>query len=94
MKFALGMDPSKPGTLPVAVDAGGEFLSYTYTPSVQAVAAGIQFRVEFSQDMSEFSWSWEIVNQGVIGIGGVPVTATVPKPISGKGFMRLTVTAP
>ena len=94
MKFALGMDPSKPGTLPVAVDAGGEFLSYTYTPSVQAVAAGIQFRVEFSQDMSEFSWSWEIVNQGVIGSGGVPVTATVPKPVSGKGFMRLTVTSP
>lgn len=94
MKFALGMDPTQPGTLPVTVDAGGEFLSYTYTPSVEAVAAGIQFRVEFSHDLSEFSWSWEIVNQGVIGSGGIPVTATAPKPESGEGFMRLTVTTP
>lgn len=94
MKFALGMDPTQPGTLPITVDAGGEFLSYTYTPSVEAVATGIQFRVEFSNDLSEFSWSWEIVNQGVIGSGGIPVTATAPKPESGEGFMRLTVTTP
>ncbi|MEK7954162.1 RCC1 domain-containing protein [Luteolibacter soli] len=94
VKFALGMDPSKPGVLPVTFDGDGEVLSYTYTPSVQAVAAGIQFRVEFSIDLSEFSWSWEIVNQGEIGSGGVPVTATVAKPEMGKGYLRLRVMEP
>lgn len=94
MKFALGMDPTKPGVLPVTFDGAGEFLSYTYTPSAAAVAAGIQFQVQFSHDMSEHSWSWEIVNQGIIGAGGAPVTATAPKPEAGGGFLRLTVTAP
>ena len=100
MKFALGMDPDVPGTLPITsaeVPGGGEIgpqLTLTYTPSAEAVAAGVIFQVEFSTSLAPGSWNSGPVNQGFIGAGGFPVTASVPKPESGEGFLRLSVTAP
>lgn len=94
MKFALGMDPTEAGVLPVIFNSGMEVLSYTYTPSVAAVAAGVVFEVEFSPSLDSGSWDGTNVNQGNIGSGGDPVTATIPKPELGAGFLRLKVSIP
>lgn len=94
MKFALGMDPTVPGVLPITFETGLEVITYTYTPAAAAVSAGIQFEVEFSPSLTELTWDSTNVNQGDIGSGGTPVTAIAPKPESGPGFLRLKVTAP
>ena len=92
VKFATGMDPSKPGTMPGSASVSGTNLLFTYTPTALAVADGVTFTVEYSDTLAAGSWQSGIVNQGTIGSGGVPVTASVPKGSSGRRFLRLRIT--
>jgi hypothetical protein len=94
IKFAMGMDPTQPGAMPGTTSQNGNVLSFIYTPSAAAVAAGVTFIVEYSDTLLPGSWKSDIVNQGTIGAGGVPVTATVPAPASGPRFMHLKVGSP
>ena len=94
LKFALGMDPTKHGTMPGTLTTGGGNLTFTYTPSAAAVTDGVTFTVESSDTLAAGSWTSGIVNQGTIGPGGAPVTATAPKNPAGRRFLRLKITPP
>jgi hypothetical protein len=58
------------------------------------VAGGVTFTVEYSDTLAVGSWKSDIVNQGTIGTGGSPVTATVPKGSNGQRFLHLKITSP
>lgn len=94
LKFATGMNPTQPGTMPGVVVKTGGTLNFTYTPSAAAVADGFTFTVQYSDTLAAGSWASDIVNQGSIGAGGSPVTATVPAGSSGHRYLRLLITAP
>lgn len=94
VKFATGMDPTKPRKSPglLSTDAGNLYL--TYTPSAEAVADGVMFTVETSDTLGAGSWTSIGVSQGEIGGGGSPVTASVPLSPGTKRFLRLRITLP
>ena len=94
IKFATGMDPTRPGRMPGTTETAGDNLTFTYTPSSEAVAAGVTFTVEYSDTLDGGSWKSDIVIQGTVGSGGNPVTATVAKGIAGRRFLHLRVTSP
>ena len=94
MKFATGMDPTKPGVMPGTLSRSGNNLVFTYTPSAAAVADGVTFTVEYSDTLNSGSWLSDIVNQGVIGAGGNPVTASVPMGSNGHRFAHLKIKSP
>ena len=94
MKFATGMDPTKPGTMPGTLSQVGNNLVFTYTPSAAAVADGVTFTVEYSDTLNSASWSSGIVNQGIIGSGGNLVTASVPVGSNGHRFVHLKIKSP
>ena len=87
------MDPTRPGRMPGMVGTNSNNLTFTYTPSTDAVADGVTFTVEYSDTLNAGGWKSDIVNQGNIGSGGNPVTATVAKGSSGRRFLRLKVTS-
>ncbi len=93
IKFATGMDPTRPGRMPGMVGTNSNNLTFTYTPSTDAVADGVTFTVEYSDTLNAGGWKSDIVNQGNIGSGGNPVTATVAKGSSGRRFLRLKITS-
>ncbi len=94
MKFATGMDPAKPGTMPGTTGRSGGNVTFTYTPAASAVADGVSFLVEYNDTLSPTGWFSDIVNQGSIGAGGAPVTAMVPEGTAGYRFLHLKVTGP
>ena len=94
LKFATGLDPTAHGLMPGTVTPNGSNVNFTYTPSATAVADGVTFTVEYSDTLGAGSWKSDIVNQGAIGAGGTPVTATVPKGSGGRRFLHLKVTRP
>jgi alpha-tubulin suppressor-like RCC1 family protein len=94
IKYALGMDPALPGVLPITLTAGAEEISYTYTPSAEALAAGVVLTVEFSSSLEAESWGDESVNQGSASAPGQPVTASRAKPPTGPAFLRLKAEIP
>jgi len=94
VKFATGMDPSKPGAWPGTLTVSGGNLLFTYTPSAGAVADGFAFTVEYSDTLMSGSWQSDIVNQGIIGSGGLPVTATVTQGSGDRRFVHLKITSP
>ena len=91
MKFATGMDPTKPGIMPGTFTKNGSTLSFAYAPSTGAVADGVTFTVEYSDTLALGSWSTIGVNQGFIGSGGALVTATMAEGANGRRFVRLRV---
>jgi hypothetical protein len=93
IKFATGMDPSPPGVMPGVTTLSGSLMSFTYTPSAAAVADGVTFIVEYSTSPGG-PWSSADVDQGTIGAGGSPVTATVSPSPNFTGFMRLKIWSP
>jgi alpha-tubulin suppressor-like RCC1 family protein len=94
IKFATGMDPTKHGVAPGKIGTSGTNLTFTYTPSAAAVADGLTFTVQYSDTLLGGSWKTDVVNQGTIGSGGSPVTATVPEGSNGHRFLQLSVTGP
>lgn len=94
IKFATGLDPTKSGVMPGIAGETGAQLTFTYTPSATAVTDGVTFTVEYNDTLNAGSWASDIVNQGTIGSGGIPVTATVPKGASGTRFLRLKIESP
>ncbi len=93
IKFATGLDPSKPGVMPGIAGSSGAQLTFTYTPNATAVADGVTFMVEYNDTIDALGWKSDIVNQGSIGSGGSPVIATVAKG-AGNRFLHLKITPP
>ena len=94
LKFSLGMNPLLPTGTPVQLTFSADSMHFTYTPSADAVADGMIFTVEFNDGLSPAGWRSDLVNQGVIGSGGLPVTAAVPAGSNGRRFVRLKITLP
>lgn len=94
MKYATGMDPDRPGTMPGTTGRSGGNVTFTYTPAAAAVADGVTFVVEYNDSLSPLGWASDIVSQGSIGAGGSPVTATVPEGTAGYRFLHLKVVPP
>ena len=94
IKFAMGMNPTQPGTMPGTAGVSGGNLTFTYTPSAMAVADGVTFTVTYNDTLAGGAWLSDIVNQGTIGSGGTPVTATVLKGSNGHRFLRLQIASP
>ena len=90
LKFATGLDPAKPDTMP-GIFSKHNTLTFSYTPSAAAVADGMTFTVEYSDTLASGSWSTIGVNQGTIGSGGSLVTAFVPPGTSRHRFLHLKV---
>jgi hypothetical protein len=91
LKFATGLDPSKACTMPGTLTCDGNDITFTYTPTVGAVADGMIFTVEYSDTLADGSWRTDVVNQGIIGSGGSLVTATIPSGTAGHRHVRLRI---
>jgi len=94
LKFCLGMNPLLPAATPLNLTLSTDSMHFTYTPSVDAVADGIIFTVEYNDGLSPAGWRSDLVDQGIAGTGGSPVTAMVPVGTTGRRFVRLKVTLP
>lgn len=94
IKFATGMDPTRPGRMPGTTGTDPDNITFTYTPSAEAVAAGVTFTVEYTDTLDAASWKSDIVDQGNIAMSGIPVTAVVPRGVTGRRFLHLRVTSP
>ena len=95
LKFATGMDPTRPGVMPGTCTPVGALLVFTYTRSKVAVSDGITFTVEWSDTLTAGSWSHSGVTETASDQGDTNlVTATLPAgPGSGR-FARLRVGRP
>lgn len=91
MKFALGLNPRVASAMPGILARSGENLLFTYVPGVEAVADGMIFTVQSSETLAPDDWKSDQVDQGFIGTGGVPVTATIPMRPGNRRFIRLLI---
>ncbi len=94
LKFATGMNPTVQGQMPGLLVKNAGQITFTYTPSIVAVAAGFGFRVEYNDLPGVNLWASDIVNQGILGSGGSPVTATLPIGADEQRFVHLKVSKP
>ena len=94
MKFATGMSPTVPGTQPGTASNDGMNLTFAFNRSKDAVADGIIFTVEWSDNLS--TWSSAGVTFGTPTDHGTTetVVATMPAGSLGHRFTHLKVTKP
>jgi alpha-tubulin suppressor-like RCC1 family protein len=92
IKFATGMNPGLPGTMPGACTYSGGNLVFTYSRSKAAVSDGITFAVEWSDTLASATWSHDGVNEADVDKGATHlVTATLPAGAGPARFVRLRV---
>jgi len=94
MKYATGMDPTVPGSMPgmVSASADGSTVSYVYSRSDAALSEGLQYVVEWSDTLERGTWSTQGVTSSAVDQGATDVvTATVPAGEAGRRFVRLRV---
>lgn len=94
IKFALGTNPLLAAGQRVSLTEFDGSLHFTYTPSTAALADGIIFDVEYSDDLTEGGWRTSSVGHNAPGEGGLPVTVVVPKGLGDRRFVRLKVALP
>ncbi len=94
IKFATGLDPTKPATPPGSIQRQGGNLLFTFTPNPDAVADGLVFTVENCDDLSANIWQGTPLGAATLGSGGSPVTVTVPPGANGRAFARLRASEP
>jgi uncharacterized delta-60 repeat protein len=93
MKFAMGIDPTRPGTAPLTLAGGTGVMTFIYTRSKAAVSDGVAFTVEWSETLAPLSWnSTNVSLVGVVDQGDTErVTVNVPAGTTGRRFVRLNV---
>lgn len=91
MEYALNLDPNAFTPAPMELYPNGTDLQCYYTRSGTAHAAGVTYRVEWSDDLS--NWSTTGVIEEVIYNGGTmqEMKATLPTGNGGRRFVRLRV---
>ena len=95
MKFATGMDPTRPGTLPGTLAKSGANLVFTYSRSKAALSDGVSFTVQWSDDLTPGAWNTAGVSQSALDRGDTEfVTATLPAGSGRARFVRLQVAYP
>lgn len=103
LEYALNTAPKSPGQMPPVVldtsDPAHPRLTITYTRLLRAQAAGLDYRVEWSDTLAPNSWTVEGVTEVVTPGAGASATTleTVTASVPAEGprrFLRLRVTAP
>jgi 2',3'-cyclic-nucleotide 2'-phosphodiesterase / 3'-nucleotidase / 5'-nucleotidase len=94
MKFATGMSATVPGRQPGTISTDGSMLTFAFNRSKEAVADGIVFTVEWSDDL--VTWSSAGVTLGAPTDNGSTesIIATMPAGALGHRFAHLKVTKP
>ena len=94
LEKAFNLDPAAGNTLPVTAAHRGDCLEYTYTRSLQALADGDVFTVEWADTLGASAWSSAGVTEQVLSDDGTVqvVKACVQAGGNGQRFMRLSVT--
>ena len=101
IKFATVISlgtPGTPGTQPVSIgnDGGGGGFTFSYARAKNAVADGIEFALEWSDSLTEGTWSSSgVVVQATVDQGiSERITASIPMGSGDRRFVRLRVTRP
>lgn len=95
MKFATGMNPAVSGTNPGSLSRSGNTYVFVYRRAKVAVADGIAFNVEWSDNLGATPWSGTGVSETVEDQGETElVTATVPSGTASARFVHLRVDKP
>ena len=95
MKFATGMNPAVSGINPGSLSRSGNGYVFVYRRAKVAVADGIVFKVEWSDNLGATPWSGTGVSEIVEDQGETElVTATVPSGTASARFVLLRVDKP
>ncbi|MFZ4767773.1 MAG: hypothetical protein ACOYMN_22730, partial [Roseimicrobium sp.] len=95
VEWALHLNPTTSSALPVAGMRQGNVFVFTYTRSVAAVNAGVQYAVEWSDTLAAGSWGTAGVSaEAILSDNGTVqvVQVTVPLGSAGRRFVHLAVT--
>ena len=78
---------------PVAFGLYDDHLEFTYLRSSAEVAAGVTYRVEMTDNLQAGSWTSDGISQEIQNDSGTIqlVKATLPQPLGGKRFVKLTI---
>jgi hypothetical protein len=96
LEWACNLNPTTPGSTPIAASRNGENLELTYSRSVSALKEGADFAVEWSDTLTTGSWSSTNVTETILSDNGTrqEVKATIPAGPSSHRFVHLKVSAP
>jgi hypothetical protein len=96
LEWACNLNPTTPGSTPIAASRNGENLELTYSRSVSALNEGADFAVEWSDTLTTGSWSSTNVTETILSDNGTrqEVKATIPAGPSTHRFVHLKVSAP
>lgn len=100
LEYAIGTDPRAPGAAPAALvvddtEPSARRLMLTYTRQKRASAAGLVYRVEWSDTLAPDSWSELTVEETIASTSDTTETVNASVPAnSPRRFLRLRVTAP
>ncbi len=93
LEWACNLSPVNASKLPVSVAHNGGNFEFTYTRSIEAMNAGAQFMVEWSDTLAAGSWSGTGVTEQVQSDNGVVQVVKVVFPAGGSSrFAHLRVT--
>lgn len=95
IEFACNLDPTTASPIPQSAARSGENIEFTYPRSVAAVNSGVQFVVEWSDDLPLGNWSVAGVSHLILSNNGTvqQMKATLPAGSAGRRFVRLSVNA-
>ena len=91
MEYALNLDPNAFTPAPMELQPAGSDLEYRYSRSGIAHAAGVTYRVEWSDDLSIWSTTGVIEEMIDNGVTRQEMKATLPAGNCGRRFVRLRV---
>ena len=96
MEWAMGLNPTAASLLPVTVVRSGSLIEFTYSRSVAAVTTGAVFSVEWSDTLTNGSWSSAGVSEEILNDNGTmqQVRTSVPVGSAGRRFVHLKVLSP
>lgn len=93
LKFATGLDPTRPGKVHASLVTGENNMAFTYNRSKTASTSGVTYVVEWSDSLVASTWnSAGVIEGSVVDQGSTEqVTVTVPAGTGGRRFVRLKV---
>lgn len=94
LEFATHTLPTTSNAMPGQANRSGGSVEFFYTRSKAAMSDGVQFSVEWSDDLTSINWSTEDVTQSVLSEDSEVqnIKAVLPAGSIGRRFVRLRVT--
>ena len=96
LEFATGSNPTQSNPMPGTLHLNGNMIEFFYTRAKAAIADGITFNVEWSDDLSSPNWSSVGVTEQIISDDGTlqNVKASVSNGNGTRRFLHLEVISP